>query len=165
MFTLPLIQEEDIFKLDDLLGDLSEKCEATSILLVDKGGFVITKVGLTDQFDATTLGALGSASFASTEAMANLVNETNFTSIYQQGDHYSLLVHNVDEQCLLMVIFKASISVGMVKYYSTTTIRQIAALMISIRERAPGEGLDLSLLNLPDPSQVFKRKIPPPTSK
>ncbi len=158
MFSLPQFIEEDIQEIESALGDLVTKSEATAAMLLDIGGFLIAQQGKVEGFDYTTIGALASASFAATQAMAGLVSETNFSSVYQQGESYSLLLHSIDGQCLLAVIFRAQISVGVIKYYSTGTIGRIGDQLNKARERSPDEGLDLSSLNLADPSQVFRKK-------
>jgi predicted regulator of Ras-like GTPase activity (Roadblock/LC7/MglB family) len=158
MSTLPQLLEEDILQLDTVLNDLLSKSEATSTLVLDKGGFLITQCGDTRRFDVTTLGALAAAMYAATQGIASLVSEVNFSSVYQQGENFSILVHDVDDNCLLLVIFKAQISVGAVKYYALTTITQIAKQMKIAQERSPDEGLDLSVLNIADTADLFRKK-------
>jgi hypothetical protein len=92
------------------------------------------------------------------QTIANLVHETSFNSIYHQGEKFSMLVMGVDENCLLVAIFKAQVSVGAVKYFAAPTVKWIAVQLQIAQERDPGVGLDLSELNLADPSEVFKRK-------
>src|SRR3954453_4925486 len=111
MATLPQLIEEDVQELESALQDLLVKCEGSAAIIIDKGGFLITQIGAATHFDTTTLAALSAASFAATEGIATLVSETNFSSVYQQGEAHSLLVLNVDEYCLLTVIFNAEIGV------------------------------------------------------
>lgn len=158
MSTLPQLLEEDIKQIQTGLDDLLSKSEATCALVIDKGGFFITQCGDTRRFDATTLGALAAAMYAATQGIASLVGEANFSSVYQQGENFSLLVHNVDEHCLLLVIFKAQISVGAVKYYALSTITQVAQQMQTAQTRSPDEGLDLSVLNIADTADLFRKK-------
>ena len=158
MATLPQLIEEDIHQIDGALNDLLTKSEATSSLVIDKGGFLITQCGDTRRFDTTTLGALAAAMYAATQGIASLVSEANFSSVYQQGENFSLLVHNVDEHCLLVVIFRAQISVGAVKYYAITTISQVAEQLQTAQARSPEEGLDLSVLNIADTADLFRNK-------
>jgi predicted regulator of Ras-like GTPase activity (Roadblock/LC7/MglB family) len=158
MATLPQLLEEDVQGLDAALKDLVGKSEATSALVLDKGGFVIGEVGDTSAFDSTTLGALAAAAYAATQGIASLVGEANFSSVYQQGENYSLLVNNVDEHCLLVVIFNAQISVGAVKYYAMGAISQIARQLQIARNRSPDEGIDLSILNLADAADMFTKR-------
>ena len=54
-----------------------------------------------------------------------MVNEINFSSVYQQGEGFSMLVLNVDEYSLLTVIFKSRISVGAVKYFAAHAARSL----------------------------------------
>jgi predicted regulator of Ras-like GTPase activity (Roadblock/LC7/MglB family) len=158
MASLPQLIEEDIQRLDEALRDLLEKSDATTALIIDKGGFLISGQGDTRQFDLTTIAALASGAYMANQTIANLVHETNFNSVYQQGEKYSMFVVCVDENCLLVVIFKASVSVGVVKYFSNPAVEQIAAQMCAAQERDPDGGLDLSVLNLADPSEVFKKR-------
>lgn len=158
MGTLPQLIEEDIRQIDGSLDELLSKSEATSAIVIDKGGFIITQCGDTRRFDVTTLGALAAAMYAATQGIASLVSELNFSSVYQQGENFSLLVHNVDEHCLLVVIFKAQISVGAVKYYAVNTIVQVAQQLQVAGARSPDEGIDLSVLNVADTSGLFRKK-------
>ena len=158
MGTLPQLIEEDIATFERSLAELLEKSEAQIALLIDKGGFLISQIGNRAQDDTTTLAALAAASFAATASIANLVGETDFDSVYQQGKHFSLLVENVDEHCLLTVVFKAQVSAGAVKYFAQSTILSVAAQLRSARQRNPQAGLDLAMANLADTKPLFTRK-------
>jgi len=158
MPTLPQLIEEDIGEINTALHELLVKSDASIAFLIDKGGFVITHCGRLADLDVTTLAALSAAAFAATESIASLVSEKNFSSVYQQGENFSLLVVNVDENTLVTVIFKANLSVGAIKYYSADTIKLIAAQLQRAHHRAPDTGFDLSMLNLADPSPLFRRK-------
>ena len=144
MATLPQLIEEDIQRLDAELRELVEKSDATTALIIDRGGFLIASQGDALQFDLTTI--------------ATLVHETSFNSIYHQGERFSLFVMCVDENCLLSVIFKAQVSVGAVKYFALPAVSRIAAQLQLAHAREPGTGLDLSELNLADTSGIFKRR-------
>ena len=158
MATLPQLIEEDVQQLETVLLELLEKSDATTALIIDKGGFLIAHQGDGRQFDLTTIAALASGAYLANQTIANLVHEPNFSSVYQQGEKFSLFVLSVDECCLLAVIFKAQLSVGLVKYFSVPAAQRIAQQLQKAQQRDPASGLDLSILNLADPSGVFKRK-------
>jgi predicted regulator of Ras-like GTPase activity (Roadblock/LC7/MglB family) len=158
MGTLPQLIEEDIQCLDEALRELLDRSEATTAMVIDKGGFLISSYGDDRQFDLTTIAALASGAYLANQTIANLVHEPNFNSVYQQGERYSMFVLCIDEYCLLSVIFKAHVSVGVVKYFALPTGERIAAQMVRAQERDPGNGLDLSVLNLADTAELFKRK-------
>jgi predicted regulator of Ras-like GTPase activity (Roadblock/LC7/MglB family) len=158
MATLPQLIEEDIQRLDEVQRELLEKSEATTALVIDKGGFLISSYGDCRQFDLTTIAALASGAYLANQTIANLVHETNFNSVYQQGERFSMFVLSIDEFSLLVVIFKALVSVGVVKYYAIPAGEKIAEQMLIAQQRDPEGGLDLSVLNLADTAELFKRK-------
>ena len=158
MATLPQLLEDDVRQLDGILREFIESTEAIAAVIIDKGGFLITQQGDAHDFDLTSIGALASGAFMATQTIASLVNETNFNSTYQQGENASMFVVNIDEHCLLVVIFKSHSGVGVVKYYAATAIKHIARQLKIARERAPEEGLDLSVLNVAETAPLFRKK-------
>jgi len=158
MAMLPQLIEDDILRLDETLHDFIGHTDATAALIIDKGGFLITHQGDSKDFDLTTIGALSAGAFMANQTIAGLVNETNFNSIYQQGEKFSMFVINVDEHSLLVVIFKAQAGIGVVKYYAANAVRAIAKQLQISHNRTPGEGLDLSVLNVADTQDVFRKK-------
>jgi predicted regulator of Ras-like GTPase activity (Roadblock/LC7/MglB family) len=155
MPTLPQLIEEDVEQLTGALDDLLDSSEATTALIIDKGGFLITHCGESDKFDLTTIAALASGAYLANQTIANLVHEENFDSVYQQGEKFSILVLNVDEYCLLVSIFPVEVSVGAVKYFALRASARIARQLERAHERDPENGLDLSVLNLADTTEVF----------
>ena len=158
MATLPQLIEEDIQALDKVLREFLSRSDATTTLIVDKGGFLITHQGDATEFDLTTISALASGAYLANQTIANLIQEENFSSVYQQGEKFSLLATNVDENCLLLVVFRAQIGVGVVKFYAGKIRERVAQQLQLAQERDPGAGLDLSELNLADTRDVFKRR-------
>ena len=158
MATLPQLIEEDIQRFGVILQDLLDKTEAATALIIDKGGFLITHQGNAEEFDLTTIAALASGAYMANQTIANLVHETNFSSVYQQGERFSIYATQAGEECLLVVIFDAGHSVGVVKYFAGPTVERIVAQMQTAYGRDPGAGLDLSVLNVADTSGVFKKK-------
>jgi predicted regulator of Ras-like GTPase activity (Roadblock/LC7/MglB family) len=158
MATLPQLIEEDIDRLSVVLQELLRLTDASTALIIDKGGFLITYQGNANEFDLTTIAALASGAYLANQTIANLVHETNFNSVYQQGEKYSILATCAGEETLLVVIFEADRSVGVVKYFSEPAVEKIVAQLKIAYEREPGQGLDLSILNVADTSGVFKKK-------
>ncbi len=158
MATLPQLLEEDIQQLDDVLRSYLDRTDAITALIVDKGGFLITHQGDSRQFDVTTIGALASGAYLANQTIANLIHETSFDCVYQAGSQFSMFITAVDEECLLLVVFKAAVGVGVVKYYATDTRQLIARQLQLAHERDPEGGLDLSVLNVADTRDLFRRK-------
>src|SRR5690349_714987 len=108
MATLPQLIEEDIRKLDETLREFLSQTDATVALIIDKGGFLITHQGRVGDLDLTTIGALASGAFLASQTIAGLVNEKDFNHTSLQGAQFSLVTVNVDEHCLLVVVFSAT---------------------------------------------------------
>jgi predicted regulator of Ras-like GTPase activity (Roadblock/LC7/MglB family) len=155
---LPPLIEEDVQTLDAALDDLLLKSEATVALVIDKGGPLIGQRGAVGRFDTTTISALAAGSFCATQAIAEILGEPHFASIYQQGQHHSLLFCNIDENVLLIVVFKATQSVGVVKYYASDTIKRITAQLERAQQRAPDTSVDLVSMNVLDVSTIFRKQ-------
>lgn len=154
---LPPLIEEDVKLLDAAMDDLLRKSEATAALIVDKGGPLIAQRGTVDGFDTTTISALAAGSFCATQAIAERLNETNFACIYQQGEHHSLLFCNIDENVLLIIIFKAKLSVGIMKYYAAETVHRVMTQLHKAQLRAPDTSVDLVSMNVMDTVNIFRK--------
>lgn len=154
---LPPLIEEDVQLLDAALDELLRKSEAIAALVIDKGGPLINQRGAVKGFDTTTISALAAGSFCATQAIAELLSEAHFACIYQQGEHHSLLFCNIDENLLLIVIFKAELSVGIIKYYAAETVSRVMRQLQKAQQRAPDASVDLVSMNVLDASTIFRK--------
>jgi predicted regulator of Ras-like GTPase activity (Roadblock/LC7/MglB family) len=157
MAGLPQLNQDDVTTLDAALDALLQRSDATTALVIDKGGPLISQRGAVDKFDTTTISALASGAFSATEAIALRMGENQLAHIYQQGGQLSLLISNVDENLLVITIFPANLSVGAVKYYASDAVARIAAQMQKAAQREPGAALDLVSMNVLDVSGVFRK--------
>lgn len=158
MGQFPQINQEDIEHFEEVLSDLLRKSEANIALLVEKAGYLIHQSGNPEEIDTTTFATLGSNAYNAVQFMASLVNESNFTSMYQQGESHSTLMLNVDENSLLVIVFPTSLTVGSMKYYAGPAVRAIAKRIGEASLRAPASVLDLSDLDAKDVQALFQRK-------
>ena len=158
MSQFPQLNQDDIDLVHGVMTDLLKKSEAHVALLVEKAGYLIHQCGKPDEIDTTTFATLGSNAYNAVQFMAQLVNESNFTSMYQQGEHFSTLMVNVDENSLLVIVFPTHLTVGSMKYYASPAARSIADRIQVATERAPGQGIDLSDLDPADVQSLFHKK-------
>ncbi len=157
MATLPPLTEEDVQLIDKTLDELLSKTEATAAFIIDKGGPLLSQRGQIGQMDTTAVAALAAGSFSATQAIAERVGETNFNSIYQQGDQSSIFVVSIDDNLLLIVIFKASLSVGVIKHYAKSAIIAIAQQLERARKRSPNVHMDMVAMENIE-TNVFRKK-------
>ena len=142
--------------IDKVLTDLVKKSEALLTMVVEKAGYLIQQHGNAEALDTTTLATLGSNAYNATQFMAQLVNEHNFTSMYQQGETYSTLILNIDENCILVLIFGTDQTVGSMKYYAAPAVKQINEQLTRASARGETE-LDLSDMDATDVQTLFRR--------
>jgi len=159
MGQFPTLHQEDIDLINGVMRDLLSKSEAHVALLVEKAGYLIHQCGNPDSIDTTTFATLGSNAYNAVQFMAQLVNENNFTSMYQQGENFSTLMVNVDENSLLVIVFPTHLTVGSMKYYANPAARAIADRIVFAANRG-GPGLDLSDLDPSDIQSLFQKKEP-----
>jgi hypothetical protein len=57
-----------------------------------------------------------------------------------------------------MVVFSCKIGVGVVKYHSMETRKKVAKQLQVAQARDPEAGLDLSVMNMADPSELFRKR-------
>ncbi len=157
MAGLPQFIEEDIQCMDESLSQLLERSEATAAFIIDKGGPLIAQSGDVDRFDTTTIAALAAGSFSATQAIAERCGEINFSSIYQQGDHTSMLFRNIDDNVMLVILFRAALSVGAIKYYGDVAVERVASQLQRAQERG-SETVDLVSMNSLDAGEIFRKQ-------
>jgi predicted regulator of Ras-like GTPase activity (Roadblock/LC7/MglB family) len=158
MTTIPHLIEDDVVRLEATLRDLLAKSSAAAAVITDRAGFVIALQGKHQGLDTTTLGALSANTFAASAAIAGMIGEPNFSSLYQEGSRFSLLINSLTDAALLVIIFDAKTNGGAVKYFAGIASKVLAAHLHTAVERAPGAGLDFATLNVADPSEIFRRK-------
>ena len=141
-----------------MLQEFLQKSEANIALLVEKAGYLIHQSGSPDSVDTTTFATLGSNAYNAVQFMASLVNENNFSSMYQQGENFSTLMINVDENSLLVIVFPTHLTVGSMKYYASPAAKKIAEQIQLATGRADGHGLDLSDLDVADAQGLFQKR-------
>ncbi len=154
---LPQLIADDMREIDRLLGELISRSESMAAVLIDKAGFLVAEAGDAQQCDLTTLAALAAGSYAATQGMASVVSEPNFSIVYQQGENFSLLVRDVEEDTLLLVIFGAHVSVGAVKYFSNAAVPLLARQFMVARQRNPDVEIDFAMMNLENSTEYFRK--------
>ncbi|MEK0449450.1 MAG: hypothetical protein RL088_1718 [Verrucomicrobiota bacterium] len=156
----PQLIEEDMNFFDQVLRDLVRKSEAMLSMIVEKAGYLIHQYGSSESLDTVTLATLGSNAFNATHFMAQLVNEHNFSSMYQQGETYSTLILNIDEHLLLVLVFGTQQTVGSMKYYAAPVVKAIAE-QLKVANARGNMGLDLCDMNPDDVQSLFRRDATP----
>lgn len=132
-----VIYEEDVVKIEALMGRTLKGAEAKCALLVDKDGHLITKQGFTHSLDTTALSALLAGSFASTKEIARLVGESEFSVLFHQGKKDHIHMSLIGDRAIMAIIFDDRTTIGMVRLYSKEIAQELTKI---INKVASAEG-------------------------
>lgn len=136
-----LVFYEDLVRdVNRILREFLKLSNAKCVLLVDKEGHMVTRQGVTREFDMDTISALVAGSFAATKEMARVLGEDEFSVLFHQGKTDSIQLSLVGDRTLLTVIFDEATTVGMVRLYAAETAKRLTELFAK-HERQRAQGL------------------------
>lgn len=118
--------------LERFLSDSQAKCA----LIVDRSGQLVTTAGEAPRFDAQAFASLTAADFSANDQLARLVGETDFNTLFHQGERESMLLADVARRVILVVLFDNKTTLGLVKLKLKSTVEQLARQFASIGTRA-----------------------------
>ncbi|MCL2844787.1 MAG: roadblock/LC7 domain-containing protein [Chitinivibrionia bacterium] len=100
-----IINEHDIYKLNLVLTKIVDSGQCDLIMVINKSGRLISYQAEANAFDKVSLAALVVGSFASSSAIAHIVGEKEFETLYQEGVLYHLYVVQIDHNNIITAIF------------------------------------------------------------
>jgi predicted regulator of Ras-like GTPase activity (Roadblock/LC7/MglB family) len=147
-----IISDTELVFISNALVKLMNDTSASSVMLLDKSGQVISTQGSTTRRNATSLGALLAGAFSSSRHVAELLGEKDFRTIFQQGVHENIYTTMVEDQWLLVIVFDKLTHIGLVKVLSKKTSDELARTLE--RVRADTNRQKASVLNIQFRSSV-----------
>ena len=140
MDSIPVLTIEDVARIDGVLQDYLTKSESDLAVIIDKGGNVISQFGDLEVMDVTIIAALAAGSFAATKELARRIGEVEFNALYHQGNGSHIFMNSIDEDTIMITVFGAQTTVGLVRFYSTGACQSLSALLKSLREQSSHGG-------------------------
>ncbi|RKZ28886.1 hypothetical protein DRQ36_09770 [bacterium] len=131
-----IINEQDKQRFEIILSDFLKDSGARTVILVDKSGFVLSKAGDFAGIDAQSLAVLASGSYASTQALAKLIGELEFSAAFHQGKRSNVHISLIANYAILVAIFDASITVGVIRLYARETSKKLEPLIFDLTTRS-----------------------------
>lgn len=124
------------------LGELYSKTRAKVVLFADMAGQIIGERGDTADMNTTVLAALAAGDFAATAEIAKLVGEGDrFKLHFHEGEIKNVYLTNVGDQFFLIIIFDATVALGMVRVYTKKAIESLLTI-IADAETSEGESME-----------------------
>ena len=100
-----ILFKEDVDQLNSLLKNLVNEAKILSVLLITKDTRVLACQGTLCSGDTGALAALLVGSFASTQAIAGLIGETEFDTLTHHGKTRNIVISLIDENTILTSLF------------------------------------------------------------
>ena len=112
------------------LGELYSKTRAKVVLFADMAGQIIAERGDTAEMNTSVLSALAAGDFAATGEIAKLVGEGDrFKLHFHEGENKNIYLTNVGSQFFLIIIFDATVALGMVRVYTKKAVESLLNLI------------------------------------
>lgn len=135
---------EDIDRLNVILEQLTAKANLLLSVLINKDGRLLTYQGSLEKIDTVSMAALVAGNSASTLAIANLMGETEFSTMYHQGKDRHIFIAVVDENTFLCLVFDDRTNIDRVKVFARQFDRQIKAALKQVYDKTEDQ-VDLDL--------------------
>ena len=117
--------------LQRFLFDTNARCA----LLVDRTGQLVATVGEQPTFDPTAFATLTAADFSANDQLAKLIGETDFNTLFHQGEKESMYLADVARRVILVVLFDNRTTLGLVRLKMKATVDELAKLFEQVFQR------------------------------
>ena len=135
---------EDIDRLNGILLPMTQKANLLLAVLINKDGRLLTNQGPLEMVDIVSMAALVAGNSASTLAIAHLVGETEFCTMYHQGKNKHIYIASVDENTFLALVFDDRTNIDRVKVFARQFDRQIKDALIQVYNKTEDQ-VDLDM--------------------
>src|SRR6201989_1946345 len=117
--------------LERFLFDSNARCT----MLVDRSGQLVATVGEQPKFDPTAFATLTAADFSANDQLAKLIGESDFNSLFHQGEKESMYLADVARRVILVVLFDNRTTLGLVRLKMKVTVDELSQLFMNIFSR------------------------------
>ncbi len=120
--------------LQQFLFDSNARCA----MLVDRAGQLVATVGEQPRFDATAFATLTAADFSANDQLARLIGETEFSSLFHQGEQESMYLADIARRIILVILFDNRTTLGLVRLKVKGTVEELTRLFTELFQRSAG---------------------------
>lgn len=139
---------EDIERLNIVLSQLVAKANLLLAVLINKDGRLLTSQGCLEQVDTISMAALVAGNSASTLAIAQLMGENEFSTMYHQGKDKHIFIATVDDNTFLSLVFDDRTNIDRVKVFVRQFDRQLKASLSQVYDKTEDQvNLDLDMMS------------------
>ncbi len=128
--------EDDYGAITQTLQRFLYESHARCALLVDRAGQLVATVGEQPSFDPTAFATLTAADFSANDQLARLIGETDFNTLFHQGERESMYLADIGRRVILVVLFDGRTTLGLVRIKTKGAVDELTRVF----EHAFGRG-------------------------
>jgi len=132
--------EDDYGAITQSLQRFLYESNARCAMLVDRTGQLVTTVGEQPNFDPTAFATLTAADFSANDHLAKLIGETDFNTLFHQGERESMYLADVARRVILVVLFDNRTTLGLVRLKMKAAVEDLARLFEQVFSRGAAGG-------------------------
>jgi predicted regulator of Ras-like GTPase activity (Roadblock/LC7/MglB family) len=130
-----VIYEAEFNQINTTVDKLVRAANAKVVFVVDKNGQLIAASGEVEHLDTTSLASLTAGNIAATGGMAKLLREQEFATQYHEGTNVHTYIQLVGNRVILVVIFDARSSLGLVRLRVRKTAEELTEIFQAMEQR------------------------------
>ena len=105
---------------------------ATSVILLDKTGQMISNMGEEPRFDMYSFASLCAADFEANAQLAKLIGEKDFSTLYHQGSNESMYLSRVEQDIILVILFDKKTTLGLVRLRTKKAVDNLSTVILRL---------------------------------
>ena len=146
-----VMYEEEFNQIQSVVDRLVKDANAKVVFIVDKNGQLIASSGQAQNLDTTSLASLTAGNVAAMGGLAKLIGEKEFPNQFHEGEKESLHMSIVGGRVVLVVIFDAKSSLGLVRLRVKKAGAQLARVFEEIQKKSEhGQGAGTPFAEITD---------------
>jgi predicted regulator of Ras-like GTPase activity (Roadblock/LC7/MglB family) len=138
--------EEDFGAITETLQRFLHETNARCALLVDRSGQLVATVGEQPTFDPTAFATLTAADFSANDQLAKLIGESDFNSLFHQGEKESMYLADIARRVILVALFDNRTTLGLVRLKIKDTVSELTKLFHEVFQRGKAAAQQPGLL-------------------
>ena len=131
-----VMYEEELQQIQAITDKLQQDSRATTILIVDKNGSLISAAGAGGDLDTTSLSSLVAGNVAATGGIAKLIEEEEFTGQFHEGKDISVHMSIVARRIILVVLFDKNTTHGLVRLRVKKASEELTKVFESLEKKS-----------------------------
>ena len=133
---MEVMYEQDYRHIQAIVDRLHHESNAKAVLLIDKNGQEIAAAGEIENLDTTSLSSLMAGNVAATGGIAKLLQESEFSGQFHEGQRTNVHISIVAQRLILVVLFDERSSLGLVRLRVRKAAKELKNTLDSMMEKA-----------------------------